>query len=119
MNSERGPRIMAIKKRNILVCILLSLITCGIYSIYWVIMLAKEAVSVKDASDNAVLEIVLMILLPFLGIFLTEKKFAEGCAEKGINHSDNSIIYLILGLFGLGIVGLCMLQNDLNKLATE
>ena len=110
---------MAIKKRNIVTCILLSLITCGIYNIYWVIMLAKEAVSVKDPADSAILEIVLMLFLPFLGIFLAEKKFAEGCAAKGIAHSDNSILYLILGLVDLGIVSICMLQNDLNKLAAE
>ena len=109
---------MAIKQRKLVTCILLSLITCGIYSIYWVIMLAKEAVSVKDPADNAVLEIVLMLFLPFLGIFLTEKKFAEGCAARGIAHSDNSVIYLVLGIIGLGIIGICMLQNDLNKIAT-
>lgn len=108
---------MAIKQRNLVTCILLTLITCGIYGIYWVIMLAKEAVSVKDPADNALLEIVLMLLLPFLGIFLTEKKFAEGCAARDIPHTDNSILYLILGLLGLGIIGVCMLQNDLNKLA--
>lgn len=110
---------MAVKERNIVVCILLTLLTCGIYSIYWNIMLAKEAVSVKDPSDSAVLEILLMLFLPFVGIFLTEKKFAEGCANRGIPHSDNSVLYLILGLLGLGIVGVCMLQNDLNKLATR
>jgi len=108
---------MAIKNRNIVTCILLTIVTCGIYGIYWYIMLAKEAVSVKDPADNALLEIILMILLPFIGIFLTEKKFAEGCAARGIPHSDNSILYLILGLIGLGIVGICMLQNDLNKIA--
>ena len=106
-----------IKHRNIVTAILLSIITCGIYGIYWTIMLARDAVSVKDPADSAVLEIVLMLFLPFLGLFLAEKKFAEGCAAKGINHSDNSIVYLILGLVGLGIVGVCMLQNDLNKLA--
>ncbi len=109
---------MAIKQRNIVTAILLSIITCGIYSIYWVIVLAKDAVSVKDPADNGLLEIVLMLFLPFLGIFLAEKKFAEGCAAKGIPHGDNSILYLILSLVGLGIVGICMLQNDLNKLAT-
>lgn len=108
---------MAIKQRNIVTCILLTLITCGIYGIYWTIMLAKEAVSVKDPADSGVLEIVLMLFLPFLGIFLCEKKLAEGCAEKGIAHTDNSVLYLILGLIGLGIVGICMLQSDLNKLA--
>ena len=109
---------MAIKERNIVTAIILTLITCGIYGIYWCVMLAKESVSVKDASDTGLLEIILMLFLPFLGLFLCEKKFAEGCADKGIAHTDNSILYLILGLVGLGIVGLCMLQNDLNKLAT-
>ena len=109
---------MAIKNRGIVSCILLTLITCGIYGIYWVIMLAKEGVSVKDPADSALLEIVLMLFLPFLGVFMVEKKFAEGCAERGIAHSDNSILYLILSLVGLGIVSLCMLQNDLNKIAT-
>ena len=107
---------MAIKERNIVACILLTLVTCGIYGIYWVIMLAREAVSVKDPADSAILEIVLMLFLPFLGFFMAEKKLAEGCAEKGIAHNDNSILYLILGIVGLGIVNYCMMQNDLNKL---
>ncbi len=108
---------MAIKQRNIVTCILLSIVTCGIYGIYWTIVLAKDAVSVKDPADSGLVEILLMLFLPFVGIFLAEKKFAEGCAAKGIPHSDNSIVYLILGLVGLGIVGICMMQNDLNKLA--
>ena len=108
---------MAIKKRNIVTCILLSLITCGIYAIYWVIVMTAEAVKVKDPSDSGILEIVLMLLFPFLGFFLAEKKLAEGCAAKGIAHEDRSIIYLILGLVGLTIVNYCMMQNDLNNLA--
>jgi len=110
---------MEIKKRNIVTCIILTLITCGIYGIYWVICMAREAVSVKDPSDSGVLEIVLMLFLPFLGFYLAEQKLAKGCEEKGIEHKDNSILYLILGLLGLGIVNYCMMQNDLNKLATK
>ena len=110
---------MAIKERNIVSCILLTLVTCGIYGIYWTVMIAREAVSVKDPADNALLEIILMLFLLFVGIFMTEKKFAEGCAARGVAHTDNSILYLVLGLVGLGIVGMCMLQNDLNKIATS
>lgn len=108
---------MAIKERNILVCILLTLVTCGIYGIYWIIMMTREAVSVKDPADGAILEIVLMLILPFVGLYLVEKKFAEGRAAKGGDAKDNSILYLVLGFFGLGIVPLCMIQNELNKLA--
>lgn len=106
------------KQRNIVTAVILTIVTCGIYGIYWGIMLAKEAVSVKDPADSAILEILLVLFLPFVGFFLAEKKFAEGCAARGIPHSDNSVLYLILGLVGLGIVNYCMMQNDLNKLAT-
>ena len=110
---------MNIKERNIVTAVILSIITCGIYGIYWVICMAREAVSVKDPEDSGILEIVLMLFLPFLGFFLAEKKLAEGCQAKGIAHSDNSILYLILGLVGLGIVNYCMMQNDLNGLAAN
>ena len=108
---------MNIKQRNIVTAVILSLVTCGIYGIYWTIMMTKEAVSVKDSSDSALLEIVLMLFVPFLGFFLTEKKFVEGCTARGIAHEDHSILYLILGVIGLGIVNFVMLQSDLNKIA--
>ena len=108
---------MNIKQRNIVVAILLSLLTCGIYSIYWIVVMVKDAVSVKDADDSAVLEIVLSLFLFPVGLFLTEKKLAEGCEAKGIEHKDNSILYLIISFLGLGIVSMCLMQNDLNKIA--
>ncbi len=109
---------MNIKERNPIVSILLTFVTCGIYGIYWAIMMAREAVSVKDPADSGILEIVLMLFLPFVGFYLAEKKFAEGCAAKGIEHKDNSILYLILGIIGLGIVNYFLMQSELNKLAT-
>ncbi len=109
---------MNIKNRNIVTAILLSLITCGIYGIIWIIGLAKDAVSVKDEKDSGIVEIILCLFLPFIGFYLAEKKLAEGCAAKGIAHEDRSIIYLILGLIGLGIVDVILMQLDLNKIAT-
>lgn len=108
---------MNFKPRNIVTAIILSIITCGIYGIYWTIMMTREAVSVKDATDSAVLEILLMLFLPFVGFMMVEKKFSEGLAAQGIPHQDNSVLYLILGLVGLGIVPMCMIQSDLNKVA--
>ncbi|MBE6903168.1 MAG: DUF4234 domain-containing protein [Ruminococcaceae bacterium] len=108
---------MNIKSRNIVTAIILTVITCGIYGIYWTVCLAREAVSVKDPADSGILEIVLMLFISPVGFFLAEQKFAAGCAAKGIEHKDNSILYLILGFVGLGIVNFCLMQNDLNKIA--
>ncbi|MBR6514976.1 MAG: DUF4234 domain-containing protein [Clostridia bacterium] len=108
---------MNIKERNIVTSVILSLVTCGIYGFYWAYCMAKEAVSVNDENDGAILEAILCMFLPFVGFFLTEKKFAQGCADKGIEHKDNTILYIILGIV-FPIANYCLLQNDLNKLAT-
>ena len=107
---------MKIEKRDVVKCVILSIVTCGIYGIIWAVKLARDAVNVKDENDPATIETVLMILFPFVGFYLCEKKFSEGCAAKGIAHSDNSILYLVLGLVGLGIVDFCLMQSELNKL---
>ena len=108
---------MQLEKREIVKCILLSIVTCGIYGIIWGINIARDAVKVKDQNADALLEILLVLFLPFVGFYLCEKKLTEGCQALGIPHDDNSILYLILGIFGLGIVDYCLMQNDLNKLA--
>lgn len=108
---------MTITKREIGKCIVLSFLTCGIYAIYWEIMLAKEALSVKDKDKDAALYIILMIFLPFLGSYMLEKEFHEGCINIGYNREDRSITYLLLGIFCLGIVNLALIQKDLNVIA--
>lgn len=108
---------MKLEKRSIATCIILSILTCGIYEIYWIVKMGKEAVSVKDENDDGLLEILLMIFLPCAGLYLAEKKLSEGASAKGVTLSDNAVLYLVLGLFGFAIVGFALMQNDLNKLA--
>jgi len=108
---------MKLKNRSIGTCIILSLVTCGIYALYWAFCLAKEQVTFANEKDDALLESLLMIFFAPIGIFLTEKKFAEGCKAQGIEHEDKSVIYLVMSLFGFALVALAMMQNECNKLA--
>ncbi|MBR2877129.1 MAG: DUF4234 domain-containing protein [Clostridia bacterium] len=108
---------MQLEKREIVTAIILSIVTCGIYGIIWGVKIAKDSVKVKNPEDDALAEILLVIFLPFIGFYLCEKKLTEGCRARGIPHDDNSVLYLILGLFGLGIVDYCLMQSELNKLA--
>lgn len=108
---------MTLENRSIAKCIILTFITCGIYGIYWAYKMGVEAVKVKDVNDTGMLEALLCIFLPFIGFFLAEKKFTEGCQAMGFPHEDKSIMYLLLGLFGLGIVNFCVMQSELNKIA--
>ena len=37
--------------------------------------------------------------------------------KRGLPASDNAVLYLILQIFGLGIVNYCIIQSDLNAIA--
>ena len=108
---------MNIEKRSIGTCVVLSIVTCGIYGIIWAVKMLREAVQVKDPADDGTVEIILGILLCPVGFYLAEKKFAEGCQTRGLPHEDRSIIYLVLGFLGLGIVNFILMQSDLNNIA--
>jgi hypothetical protein len=77
----------------------------------------KEAVQVKDQNDSATAEILLGLFLCPVGFFMAEKKFNEGCQMRGIPHEDRSVLYIVLGFLGLGIVDYAMMQSDLNAVA--
>lgn len=110
---------MKIEKRSIGTCVILSIVTCGIYGIVWCVKMMKEAVQVKDEKDDGLVEILLGIFLCPVGFYLAEKKLTEGCQQKGIAHEDRSVLYIILGFIGLGIVDYILMQGDLNKIADE
>ena len=50
-----------IKKRNVAVAILLSIVTCGIYAIYWQVCLVNDVNKVKE-DENAKSGIVVFLL---------------------------------------------------------
>ena len=38
-------------------------------------------------------------------------------AERNMPSGDNSVLYLVLGVLGLGIISYCLIQSDLNNIA--
>ena len=45
------------------------------------------------------------------------KAINQARVNRGMADDDKSILYLILQIFGLGIVGVAFMQNDLNEMA--
>lgn len=111
-----------IKERNIVVQIILSLVTCGIYGIYWFITLTDDAaVKAEDPTFTGgkafLFSLITCGIYTFYWYYKMGKTMYTAGQKNGVEVSDNSVLYLILGLFGLGIVNYCILQSDLNKLA--
>ena len=113
-----------IKQRDIVVAVLLTIVTCGIYGIYWFVVLTDDVATANEDSNFSGAKSLLFTIITcgIYGIYWNYKigkEIYEAGQKRGIDISDNSVLYLILGIFGLGIVNYCMVQDELNKIALE
>ena len=108
------------EEKNIAVCIILALVTCSIYMWFWMYNMIKKIRMLANDTSDMVGEYLLLMLVPYYNVYWVYtrgKKISEEAARRGIQITDNSVLYLILNLLGLQIVSYAMMQNDLNKLA--
>lgn len=108
------------KKRNIVVMLLLTFITCGIYNLFWSYLARQEFRELSGYENvNPGLEVFLMIICfpyAFYWLYLFSSQIARYQAENGLPVKDNSLINLVLAIFGLGIVSELLIQDQLNEL---
>lgn len=110
------------QERDIVVSVILSLVTCGIYAIFWFIQLtddAKEYSGDEQMQSGGLAFLFTLITCGIYGIYWAYKmgKMIESAqGSNNLTAKDNSILYLVLQLFGLGIINYCLMQNDLNEI---
>lgn len=109
-----------IPERNIATCIILSFLTCGIYGIYWFVTMTDDSnIVCKDEAPSGIVALLLTIITcGIYGLYwyykMGERLYLAGQKYK-VTIDDNGFLYLILAIFGLGIVSTCLIQSDLNK----
>ena len=103
-------------------CILLSIITCGIYGIYWMYLLVKNTRSIQKNTDHCKGEMLCLIFVPFYSLYwwyTRGEKVRQGFAEHDYNATGGGVVYLVLAIFGLSIVSMAIMQSDFNSLKSE
>ncbi|MCH5172088.1 MAG: DUF4234 domain-containing protein [Erysipelotrichales bacterium] len=114
-----------ITKRDLVTCILLTIVTFGIYGLIWFFRLSEDLRKLTGDSKFEGLKCLVLNIITF-GIYGIYWAYIAGQAidnlkqERGSASNyglDNSILYLILAFVGLGIVSWCLLQDELNKIA--
>lgn len=113
-----------IAERNIVLAIVLSLITCGIYGIYWFIVMTDESNKLSDEpTASGGLAFVYSLITCGIYTFYWNYKMGEKMYKAGKKYnkdiSDNGVLYLILAIFGLSIVNYCLIQSDLNRFSKD
>ena len=111
-----------VQKREIVTCILLSFITCGIYGIVWFINLTDDVAYLSEDPEFSGAKAFLFTLITcgiysFFWAYKLGKNIQIAQEKRNLPATDNSTLYIILNLFGLGIVTYCLAQNEVNNMA--
>ena len=112
-----------IQRREIALAIVLSLVTCGIYGIYWFIKITDDAKLAADDTNFQSGGVAFLLTLVTFGIYGIYWAYKMGELMKTAQQKhnlpvkDNAVLYLVLALIGLGIVDYILIQSDLNAIA--
>ncbi len=110
---------IAINERSIGMSIFVTLITFGIYGIYWQYLLVKNIRAITRNESSCVGEMLCLVFVPFYSLywwFTKGELLKNEFSKRGYNASSNGTILLILSIFGLGIVASAIMQNEFNSL---
>lgn len=109
-----------IKERNIALYIILSIVTCGIFGLYWFVVLTDETnnVSGKTELASGPLALILTIITCNIYGWYWAYKLGEKVdiikSQDGQVSSNTGILYVILQALGLGIINYALAQDALN-----
>ena len=116
---EKGENTMP-QNRNIALAILFSIITCGIYALYWLYQISAETRYLTGNTDSGspgldlVLEIITCGIFGYFVVYQSGKRMYRAELEQNGHASDDSVMLTILSLFGW-IIALAILQSKLNN----
>ncbi len=117
-----------IQQKNIALYIVLSIVTCGIFGLVWFVKITDDTntVTPPDPTGKAYTSggIALLLTIVTCGIYgyywayKQGEKLDNAKASRGLPTNNQSVIFLILEIFGLGIVAWALMQSQLNDMAT-
>lgn len=114
---------MFISKRDLVLNIILTIVTCGLWGIVWEVRIADD-IKLLTGEESLVSGIVLVLLsLVTCGIYFIFWVYNAGNklelvkAGYGLPTESKGLVYVVLSIFGFSIVALALMQNDLNTIA--
>ena len=118
------PRPGRVSPRSIPLYIILSIVTCGIFAIYWLVCLVNDLNTTAGTFNDTTGGVVLVLTIVTCGIYGIYWMYKAGekvsliKARRGQPTGNDAILYLILQLLGFGIINYCLIQNEINQTVT-
>ena len=116
--SVNNDAIRNIQKRDLVKAIILSIVTCGIYGIYWFVKLTDELNAMTNHQHETSGGMCFLLSIVTCGIYTYYWAYKMGvkkAAREGNTTGSSPILYIALTFFGLGIVAYALIQDAMNK----
>lgn len=107
------------KQRSVGLCVVLSIVTCGIYAIYWLYCLNEDVCDVTETPGTSSGMVIVFSVIS-CGIYLIYWNYKMGewldreRTTRGVPTGSLAILYLVLSIFGLDIVSMALMQSEIN-----
>ena len=107
-----------IKPRDIVTSIIFALLTCGIYNIYWFIVLTDEVNHLTGRHNDMsgglafVLDLLTCGIYGYIWAYQIGQKVDQ---LSGAENGSSGIIYIVMTALGLDIVTHALIQDTVNK----
>lgn len=112
------------KKRNIALCVIFTIITLGFYGIYWFIKITNninELANPEKKTSGGVSILLTIITGGLYGLYWAYKMgelLDKAQTDRGMSAQNRAVMYLILELVAAPISWLLM-QNTINSMIEE
>lgn len=106
-----------ITKRDLALAIILSIVTCGIYGFYWMYKLNDEINYLSgepNATGGGAVIILSIVTCGIYGLYW-HYQMGKRVDRMKMNDGSSGVLYLLLAIFGLGIVNFALMQDAVNN----
>jgi len=104
------------KERSIALAIVFTIITCGIYGLYWMYKMNEEVNELAGETNYTSGGLVILLWIVTCNIYGWYWYYKMGEKVDQLKKSDsNKILFIVLAIFGLSIINLAIMQDTVNK----
>lgn len=129
---EKEEKMKNIEKRNIAACVVFTIITCGIYGLYWIYKMNEEINIISKHEDDTSGGLVILFGIITCGIYYIYWAYKMGdklkeyyTKKKSNEGNDLPVLYLILMIANYVACGICtiicycLMQDKINKIVSK
>lgn len=104
-------------RRNVGSCVILTILTCGIFGIVWLTKICKDLNRLHGDENPVGSEVLMFLFIPFYSVYwgyAKGKQMYEDSKKRGGNLTDRKYIYLAMNLMFMQLFTLGFIQTQLN-----